>query len=209
MVSEWWAVAKYKYLFTISLFAISLFAILARLGAKGGDAHVDAIRHRPRPQRGELPAADPAVLPGARGRGLSGYTGDHPWRVVAELPGVLCARQAAGLGVGATRRQARRHCVGDARQHAGDDRGALRRADDRRGSQHAQHPARRRDPRLHARSRRDQSADRRSRAFQGDEGCAGARQGKALGHRLRRSGIRRRRRADRQHRIRGFSARGR
>ena len=32
---------------------------------------------------------------------------------------------------------------------------------------------------------------------------------KTVGHRLRRSGIQRRRRADRQHRIRGFSARGR
>src|SRR5215471_14219204 len=60
---------------------------------QGGDAHVDAIRNRPRPQRSEFPAADPVVFPGARGRGLSGNAGDHPWRIVAELSRFLCARQ--------------------------------------------------------------------------------------------------------------------
>ena len=62
---------------------------------------------------------------------------------------------------------------------------------------------------LHARSRRGQGADRRSRIFQGGERRAGALQGEAARHRLRRSGIHRRRRAARQHRIRRFSARGR
>ncbi len=51
---------------------------------------------------------------------------------------------------------------------------------------------------------RNQSADRRSRIFQGDEGGAVTRQGEAAGDRLRRSGIQGRRRAHRQHRIRGL-----
>ena len=60
-----------------------------------------------------------------------------------------------------------------------------------------------------ARPRRGQGADHRPRIFQGDEGGAGARQGQAAGHRLRRSGIRRRRRAARRDRIRGFPRRRR
>ena len=59
----------------------------------------------------------------------------------------------------------------------------------RRRAQHAQHAARCRDHRLLARPCRGQGPDRRPRIFQGDEGGAGARQGEAAGHRLRRSGI--------------------
>ena len=65
-----------------------------------------------------------------------------------------------------------------------------------------------RDPRLHARPRRNQGADHRPRIFQGDQGGAVARQSEAAGHRLRRSRIHRRRRAPRQHRIRGTSREG-
>ena len=75
--------------------------------------------------------------------------------------------QTARLGAGAARHQARRHGLGHARQHAGDARGALRRADDRRRAQHAQHAARCRHHRLHARPRRDQGADHRPRVLQG------------------------------------------
>ena len=103
--------------------------------------------------------------------------------------------------------RARRHRLGDAREHAGDDRGALRRADDRRRAQHAQHAARCRDPRLHPRPCRSQGADHRPRILQGDQGGAGARQGEAAGHRLRRSRIFRPRRAARHHRLRGISRR--
>ena len=88
-----------------------------------------------------------------------------------------------------TRHRARRHGLGDARQHAGDARSALRRADDGRRAQHAQHAARCGDPRLHARSRRNQGADHRPRICHGDQGGAVARQGEAARHRLRRSRI--------------------
>ena len=92
---------------------------------------------------------------------------DHPRRALLELSAVLCARAATGVGAGAPRHQARRHRLGDARQHAGDARSALRRADDRRRAQRAQHPARRRHHRLHPRPRRRQGADHRPRVFQG------------------------------------------
>ena len=82
--------------------------------------------------------------------------------------------------------------------------GALRRADDGRGAQHHQHAARCRHHRLQARPRRDQGADHRPRVLHGGEGGAGARQGEAAGHRLRRSGIFRRGRAARRDRIRGL-----
>ena len=51
------------------------------------------------------------------------------------------------------------------------------------------------DRRVPARSCRSQGADRRSRILQAGEGGAGARQGEAAGHRLRRPRIHRRRRA--------------
>ena len=60
------------------------------------------------------------------------------------------------------------------------------------------------DHRLPARPRRSQGADRRPRVLQAGEGGAGARQGEAAGHRLRRSGIHRRGRAAGHDRIRGF-----
>ena len=126
-----------------------------------------------------------------------------------DLPGVLCAREKARIGAGAARHQARRHGLGHARQHAGHARGALRRADDRRRAQHAQHAARRRDHRLHARPCRGQGADHRPRILQGDEGRARARQGEAARHRLRRPGILRRRRTPRRSGIRGLPARRR
>ena len=113
------------------------------------------------------------------------------------------------LGARPARHQARRHRRGGARQYAGDAGGALRRRHGRGRAQHHQYKARRRHHRVHARSRRGQGADRRPRVLQRGEGCAGALQGEAAGHRLRRSGIHRRRRTARRHRIRGFSARRR
>ncbi len=83
----------------------------------------------------------------------------------------------------------------------------LRRADDARRAQHAQHKARRSRYRLLARSCRGQGRDRRPRIFQGDEGRAGALQSEPAGDRLRRSGIQRRRRAHRRDRVRRLSSR--
>ena len=65
------------------------------------------------------------------------------------------------------RHRARRHGLGDARQHAGHARMPLRRADVRGRAQHAQHPARRRDHRLLARPRRRQGRHHRPRIFEG------------------------------------------
>ena len=129
---------------------------------------------------------------------------DRARPAAAELPRVLRARAPACLGARQARHRARRHGVGGARQHAGDAGMPLRRADGRRGAQHHQHPARRRHHRLPARPRRSQGADRRPRVLHGGEGGAGARQGEAAGHRLRRSGVCRRGRAAGRNRIRGL-----
>ncbi len=48
------------------------------------------------------------------------------------------------------RHRRRRHGGGDGGEHAGDGRGAFRRADDRRRAEHAQHAPRRRGDRVHA-----------------------------------------------------------
>ena len=85
----------------------------------------------------------------------------------------------------------------------------LRRADDRRGAQHHQHPARRRRHRLPARPRRRQSADHGPRVLQAGKGGACARQGETAGDRLRRPRIQRRGRAAGHDRIRGFHRGGR
>ena len=170
-----------------------------------GSRHAqNALRHRPRPQPGELPAADAAHLAGARGLGVSRSACDRARPAAAELPRVLRADAPACLGADEARHRARRHGVGGARQHAGDARMPLRRADGGRGAQHHEHAARRRRHRVSARPRRRQGADHRPRIFQGGEGGAGAVQGQAAGRRLRRSGVYRRGRAARQNRIRGF-----
>ena len=83
------------------------------------------------------------------------------------------ARQLASALTQA-RHRARRHGVGGARQHAGDARMPLRRADGGRGAQHHQHAARCRRHRVPARPRRGQGADHRPRVLQGGEGGAGA-----------------------------------
>ena len=54
-----------------------------------GGKHGVALRHRSRPQRGEFPAADAAVVPGARRRGLSGPDRDHPRQARVDLSRVL------------------------------------------------------------------------------------------------------------------------
>ena len=164
----------------------------------------DALRHRPRPQSGELPAADAADLAGARGVGVSRSACGRARAAAAELSRVLRAGAPACLGADQARHRARRHGVGGAGQHAGDAGMPLRRADGGRGAQHHQHAARRRRDRVPARSRRRQGADHRPRVLQGGEGGAGAVQGEAAGDRLRRPGIFRRGRAARRDRIRGF-----
>ncbi len=75
-------------------------------------------------------------------------------------------RLASALAAAGHRQE--RHGLGDARQHARHARGALRRADGRRGAAFHQHAARPGHRRLHARPRRRQGAHRRYRD------CAGA-----------------------------------
>ena len=79
-----------------------------------------ALRHRSRPQPGQFPAADAADVPGARRLGVSRPSPRHSWTAALELRRVLRARAPPCLGAGAERHQARRHGLGDARQHAGD-----------------------------------------------------------------------------------------
>ena len=62
----------------------------------------------------------------------------------AQLSRLPRALEEARLRARQARLRARRHGRGHARQHAGDARMPLRRADVRRGAQHAQHPPRRR-----------------------------------------------------------------
>ena len=95
-----------------------------------------------------------------------------------------CRRLASALAQGGHRR--RRHGRGDGGEHAGDGRGALRRADDGRRAQHAQHAARRRGDRVHARARRGEGADHRHRVRADDRAGAGAAAGEAARHRHRR-----------------------
>ena len=102
----------------------------------------------------------------------------------------------------------RRHGGADGGEHAGDGRGALRRADGRRRPQHAQYAPRRRGDRVHARARRREGADHRYRiCADGREGsCADF--GEAARHRHRRR-ARARRQAPRQVRLRGVHRRRR
>ena len=77
----------------------------------------------------------------------------------------------------------------DARQHAADARGALRRADDRRRAAFDQHAPRCGDRRLPARPRRRQGRDLRPRVRARHERGAGASEGAAARHRLRRPAV--------------------
>ena len=124
-----------------------------------------------------------------------------------DLCRALCPHPPPRLGARQGRDRARRHRLGHAGEHPGDDRGPLRGRHDRRRAQHAQHQARCRDTRLHPRPCRNQGADHRPRIRQGDQGSARAREGEAARHRLRRSRIFRSRRAPGDHRIRGVSRR--
>ena len=66
------------------------------LASRRGHRHDHvALRHRPRPQSGELPAADAADPAGARGIGVSRPPRDRAWPAAAELPRVLRARRAS------------------------------------------------------------------------------------------------------------------
>ena len=94
--------------------------------------------------------------------------GDRPRKPPPQLSRVSRPVEEARLGARQARLRARRHDRGHARQHPGDARMPLRRADVRRGAQCAQHPARRGGARLHARSRRSEGADRRSRVLRRD-----------------------------------------
>ena len=138
--------------------ALSGYTCRRSRSTRGTTNGENALRHRSRPQSGQFPAADAARLSRARGRRVPGPHRHHPRAAAAHLRRVLCARAPARLGAGEARHQARRHRLGDARQHAGDAGMPLRRADDARRAQHAQHPARCADHRLLARPCRGQGA---------------------------------------------------
>ena len=121
----------------------------------------DDLRSRPRPEPGELPAADAPELPRPGGTGVSRPCRRDPWAPAPQLCGSLRTLPPPRLGPGCPGHRARRHRRGDARQHARDDRGSLRGADDGGRAQHPEHPPRCRRPRLLPRSRRGQGSDHR------------------------------------------------
>ena len=121
----------------------------------------ESLPHRPRPQPGELHAADadqPAQLGGRR---LPRSSRGDPRPAAPDLERSPRAVAPAGKRAGGARHRRRRHGFGDPAEHAADDRSALRRADDRRGAEHHQHPPRCRHHRVHARALRRQGADHR------------------------------------------------
>src|SRR5580658_581555 len=69
----------------------------------------DALRHRPRSQRGELSAADTAVVSGPRRRSLSEPNRDHPRQAFLDLSAIFCANAAIGVRARAAWHQARRY----------------------------------------------------------------------------------------------------
>ena len=103
---------------------------------------------------------------------------DHPSVVHGDatlpLERDLRPQPPARLGARRARHRPGRHGRRDAREHAGDGRGALRRADDRRRAQHAEHAARRRGARVHARARPRARAPHRHRVRAGDAARARA-----------------------------------
>ena len=123
------------------------------------------------------------------------------------------ARALAPAGERACRpgHRRRRHRIGDPAEYAADDRGALRRADDRRGAEHHQHPARCRHRGVHAGALRRQGADHRQRILAGCEAGAGAdaggRQDPAVRGGCGRSGLRGSGRTPRRDRVRGLARR--
>ena len=141
-------------------------------------------------RRRQLPAADAALLPGARRRRLSRahvaiihgaqrFTYAEFYARARRLASALAAR---GIGVG-------RHGLGDARQHAADAGGPLRRADDRRRAAFDQHAPRCGHRRLPARPCRRQGRDLRPRVRARHARGAPAGKGEAARHRLRRQAV--------------------
>ena len=101
-----------------------------------------------------------------------------------------------------------RHGCADGGEHAGNGRGAFRRADERRRAQHAEHAARRRRHRVHAAARRRQGADHRHRIRADHRACAGATRDQADSDRHRRP-ARARRQATGRGRLRALHRRRR
>ena len=98
-----------------------------------------------------------------------------------------CRRLASALARRGDRQE--RHGRGHGAEHPADVRGAFRRADVRRGAEHAEHPAGCRDDRLHAAPWRGARADHRPRILPGRSAGAGAAGNAAAGHRHRRSRV--------------------
>ena len=149
----------------------------------------------------------PLTVPRARRRRLPGAHRRHPRGAALHLRRVLRARPAAGLGAGGARHRPGRHRLGDARQHAADAGGALRRADDRRRAARDQHA-----PRCRASSPSSSTTptrkvrDLRPRVRARHARGARAGQGAAARHRLRRHRVPASGRAAVRHRLRGASS---
>ena len=100
-----------------------------RLPGMHGDGRQQHLRSRARQERGELRAAHAADLPRLDRRGLPRAALGRARRAALHLARDVCALPAARLRARAARDRRRRHGRGDAVEHAGDVRGALRRAD--------------------------------------------------------------------------------
>src|ERR1700716_12578 len=117
-----------------------------------------SLRAAARQERGELCAAAPAVVPRARGVRVSEPRLGDPWRTAQHLEADVRALAPFGGRSGEARPGRRGYRRGAAAQYSRDVRGALRRADERRRAQYAEHPARCRRDRLHAEPWRSQGA---------------------------------------------------
>ena len=172
---------------------------LARVAGTGVSPHDQALRHRPRPQSGEFPAADAAHLPGARGRRCFPTSSRS---CTARCGGATASSTRAPAGLPRRWRSAASGAATPCRSMLANTPAMLEchygvpMAGAVLNTINTRLDAA--DHRLPARSRRGQGADRRPRVLQGDEGGAGAGQGEAAGDRLRRSGVFRRGRAARR-----------
>ena len=101
-----------------------------------GSAHrrrtlrMNPYEQRSRPQRRQLCAADAAVVPRAHGVHLAASRRRHSRRAPLHVAGNLRALATPRVRACRAWHRQGRHRRGDARQHAGDDRGTFRRADD-------------------------------------------------------------------------------
>ena len=168
---------------------------------EGHERFAEPVRHRSGQDSRQLCGADAAQFSGAHRGCLSGSCQHGLRRPQLYLVADFCALPAICVLSCRPEHRPWRYRRGDAAEHPRHERTAFCRADGRRRAQRAQHPARCAFDRVPARSRRRQNHPGRSGIFRRDRGSADADEGpKALCHRRRRCGLRRRK-ADRRARI--------